>query len=147
MPKATHAYVPEIDVTDRSDTPSFASILDLEVVDFNVNNERQEWNPFDLGGWRRAIITGKNWELSCTAKRSKDSAGNDYLYGKKNKVGDDLKSILKITSPLLEGQLTAETIEIPVVIEITKLLGGSLDVAPLEFTLVSDGVPTVTDAT
>lgn len=141
--------VNEIDVkidksstSNRSSTPSFVTIKDLESGGISVDTGVETWNPFDTKGWQRALATSKAINLSFSGKRNYGDEGNDYVANKWMKNGQACNSTIQLTFP------DGTKVQVPCVIQVTNPGGGdSTNVMPLEWEAVSDGRPTVTGPT
>jgi hypothetical protein len=123
-------------------TPTYAVIADMETFGLSFDNGVEEWNPMDQEGWRRALMTAKGITISLNGKRNEGDAGNDYVAGMAFKNGRDAQSSCQVTMPDGSG-FTMDCI-----VNVTNLGGGdAVNVAPLEFELISDGKPTLIPAT
>lgn len=129
----------QISTNGDNEAPTFVTIKDMESASVDVDTGVETWNPFDQGGWQRALATSKAINFSFSGKRNIGDPGNDYIASKAYANGRDCDSILKITFP------DNSSVQVPVVIAVTN--PGSSDstaVAPLEFDLNSNGKPTYT---
>ena len=125
----------------RSETPSYATIADMESASLSIDTGVETWNPLEAKGWQRALATAKAITISMSGKRNIGDTGNDYIAGKLLKNGQGCNSTYQITFP------NGDKLEVPCVIQVKSLAGAdSTNVAPLEFDLVSDGKPTYTEA-
>ena len=128
--------------TERSETPSYATIADMESASIAIDTGVETWTPLETEGWQRALATAKSATISMSGKRNIGDTGNDYIAGKLLKNGQGCNSTYQITFP------NGDKLEVPCVIQVKSLAGAdSTNVAPLEFDLVSDGKPTYTKAT
>lgn len=127
--------------TERSKTPSYATIADMESASIAIDTGVETWTPLETEGWQRALATAKSATISMSGKRNIGDTGNDYIAGKLLKNGQSCNSTYQITFP------NGDTLEVPCVIQVKSLVGAdSTNVAPLEFDLISDGKPTYTKA-
>lgn len=127
-------------VTSRSKETSFVPVADLVTASIGVETGVETWNPFDQKGWQRALATAKALNISFSGKRNYGDEGNDYIASKWLKNGQECNSTLQIGFP------DGSKVQIPCVIQVTSKGGDSTNVAPLEFTIMSDGKPTYTPA-
>lgn len=118
-------------------------IADMTSFSVSFDDGVEEWKPFDHEGWTRRLKTAKSITISVTGKRNVGDAGNDFVAGLAFKNGRDAEANFVWNFPdgtkiLFKGA----------VINI-KALGASesTDVAPLEFDVMSNGKPEVTEAT
>ena len=128
-------------VTSRSSSSqSFSEIKDLESGGFSTDTGVETWNPFDTHGWQRALATAKAITLDFSGKRNYGDTGNDYVASKYMCNGQACNSTIKLTFP------DETVVSIPCVIQVTNPGGGdSTAVIPLEWSAISDGIPTVTE--
>lgn len=128
--------------TERSKSPSYATIADMESASISIDTGVETWTPLEEEGWQRALATSKSMTISMSGKRNIGDIGNDYIAGKLLKIGQGCNSTYQITFP------NGDKLEVPCVIQVKSLAGAdSTNVAPLEFDLVSDGKLTFTEAT
>ena len=127
--------------TERSKSPSYATIADMESASIAIDTGVETWTPLETEGWQRALATAKSATISMSGKRNIGDTGNDYIAGKLLKNGQSCNSTYQITFP------NGDKLEVPCVIQVKSLVGAdSTNVAPLEFDLISDGKPTYTEA-
>lgn len=131
--------------TSRSASPSdddYVSIADMESASISVDTGVETWNPLEAKGWQRALATSKSITISMSGKRNIGDPGNDYVASKLLKNGQACNTSYKISFP------NGDTLVVPCVIQVKSVAGAdSINVAPLEVDLVSDGKPTYTEAT
>lgn len=131
--------------TSRSVNPSdddYVTIADMESASIAVDTGVETWNPLEAKGWQRALATAKAITISMSGKRNIGDPGNDYVASKLLKNGQACNTTYKITFP------NGDTLVVPSVIQVKSVAGAdSINVAPLEVDLVSDGKPTYTEAT
>jgi len=131
----------KISTNGRGETPSFAIIKECDTFTVALEDNIEEWTPFDTEGWTRRLVTGKSLTITITAKRYVGDPGNDYIAGKLLASGQNSCSVFQWT--FADGAI----LTIPCVINVKNLGGGdSKVVAPVEFDIVSDGTPTYTAA-
>lgn len=119
----------------------FATVADMETFSVSIDTNVEEWSPMDTQGWTRRLATGKGFSISLNGKRHIADAGNDYVAGKRFATGTDLNSVFKWVMP------DGTTIIVDCVLNLSSAGGDSTNVEGLEFEILSDGEPTVTEAT
>lgn len=118
------------------------NIADCESFSVSFDNGVEEWTPFDTQGWVRRLMTAKSVTIEVSAKRNIGDAGNDAVADKAFKNGREAEAPFTWTFPDGTKVEFAEA-----VINVTNHGGGeSTNVAPLEFSVMSNGKPTVTPA-
>lgn len=114
------------------------NILDMENFSVALDNEIQEWKPYDAEGWTRRLMTSKSITITVTGKRNVGDEGNDYIAGLAFLNGSDVSGVIQWTFP------DGKAVIIPCVFNITALgAGETANVAPLEFEAQSNGKPTI----
>ena len=128
--------------TGSGSEASMASIADCETFAVSFDNGVEEWHPFDTEGWARRLMTAKGVTISVTAKRNVGDAGNDTVAGLAFKNGRDVEKDFHWTFP--DGSV----VKFPGAVINVKNIGSgdSTAVAPLEFDVMSNGKPEVTNA-
>lgn len=117
------------------------TIKDMESFSLSVEGNTSKWNPMDMKGWGRALMTGKSMTVSLKGKRNVGDPGNDYVASVAFKDGLNCSSKAAVEFP--DGSKLA----FDCVLDIKSFLGGeSQDVAPLEFDMIVDGKPSFTEA-
>ena len=117
-------------------------IADCISFSISFNNNVEEWTPFGSEGWMNRFMTGKDVTISVSAKRNIGDTGNDMVAGVSFANGHSAEKDFAINFP--DGS-TAWLRN--AVISVTNNSGGdSTNVAPLEFTVMSNGKPTFTPA-
>ena len=119
------------------------TIADMESFSVAFDDGVEEWTPFETEGWKRRLKTGKGVTISISGKRNIGDTGNDFVAGLAFKNGRESEADVEWTFP--DGTVVKFA---GAVINVTAL--GSADstgVAPLEFEVMSNGKPTVTDPT
>ncbi len=118
------------------------TIADCETFGVSFDNGVEEWSPFDMEGWTRRLLTSKAVTISVTAKRNVGDAGNDAVAALAWVNGRNAEKDFQWTFP--DGTVVKF---IGAVINVTNIgAGGSTEVAPLEFDIMSNGKPIVTPA-
>ena len=118
------------------------SIADCESFSVSFDNGVEEWTPFDTEGWVRRLMTAKGITIEVSAKRNIGDEGNDAVADMTFKNGRDAEAPFTWTFP--DGTKVDFG---NAVINVTNHGGGdSTNVAPLEFSVMSNGKPTVTPA-
>jgi hypothetical protein len=130
-----------IDVS-TSDTPSWKTIADCETFEVSFDNGVEEWTPFESEGWVRRLKTAMGVTITVSGKRNIGDDGNDFISGLSLKNGQDAQANFQWTFP--DGTVVVFD---DAVINVTNNLGGdATNVAPLEFEILSNGKPTITEA-
>lgn len=147
MSKVTSGVFPVFDIEFKVGTKGLTSeeadlktVKDMESFSLSIEGSTQNWNPMDMKGWSRALMTGKKLTISLKGKRNVGDDGNDYVASVAFKDGLDCSTIFAVDFP--DGsKLTGDC-----VLDVKSVLGGeSQDVAPLEFDIIVDGKPTFTE--
>lgn len=121
---------------------TFSTIAECTTFSISIDNGVEEWTPFDTEGWTKRLPTSKSVTISVTAQRSIGDAGNDFVAGLAFKNGQDAYAGFKWTLPSGMVVIFANA-----VINVKNLgSGDSTAVAPLEFDVMSNGKPTITEA-
>lgn len=117
------------------------TVKDMESFSIAIDGNVQNWNPMDMKGWSRALMTGKKLTISLKGKRNVGDDGNDYVAGVAFKDGLDCSTKFSVVFP------DGSTLAGDCVLDVKNALGGeSQDVSPLEFDIICDGKPTYTEA-
>ena len=123
-------------------TPNYVTIADCETFEVSFDNGVEEWTPFESEGWVRRLMTAKSVTITVSGKRNVGDDGNDFIAGLTFANGRDSEAGFKWT--FKDG---TEVEFSDAVISVTNNSGGdSTNVAPLEFSVMSNGKPTVTPA-
>lgn len=117
-------------------TATYTVVKDAESLAIAIDGSVEEWNPMDMKGWKRRLMTAKSLSISMGGKRNYGDPGNDYVAGLAYKMGQDCNSAMKITFP------NGDALIIPCVINVTSLAGDSTAIDALEWEALSDGKPT-----
>ena len=127
-----------VGATKENATP----IADMETFSVSIDNGVEEWHPFDTEGWVRRLMTAKGLTISVNGKRNIGDAGNDFVAGKAFVNGRDAEGYFCWTFP--DGM----KVEFDAAVYNIKNVGAgdSTNVGPLEFEVLSNGKPTVTEA-
>lgn len=130
-----HNHVFEI----GADAENLNSIANLETANVTFDNGVEEWHPFEGEGWVSRLLTSKSVTAEFSGKRTIGDTGQEFVVAKKMVTGQLANGVLKWTFP------SGSTLVIPGVISVTNDGGGdSTNVAPLEFSVMSNGKPTFT---
>lgn len=118
------------------------TIADCVTFSIAFNNKVEEWTPFNADGWMRRYMTGKDVTISVSAKRNIGDAGNDMISAVSFENEHEAERDFAINFP--DGSKVWFK---NAVISVTNNGGGdSTNVAPLEFTVMSNGKPVFTPA-
>jgi len=123
-----------INITGRTGNTSTV-VKDSESLEITIDGSIEEWNPMDMGGWVRRLMTAKSLSVSMGGKRNYGDPGNDYVASLGFKNGQDCNSIFTINFP------NGDKLTFNCVINTTKMGGASTDVDALEWEALSDGRP------
>lgn len=128
--------------TSGRTTPGTSTVVkDAESLAIAIDGNIEEWNPMDMGGWARRLMTAKSLTVSMGGKRNYGDPGNDYVAGLAWKIGQACNSIFTINFP------NGDKLEFPCVINVTTMGGDSTAIDALEWEAQSDGKPTYTPET
>lgn len=123
-----------------SETADMVAIKNLTTFSVSIDNNVEEWTSMDQEGWVSRLMTGKGMIISLTGKRTIGDAGNDYVAGLTFKNGQDVETVFEWVFP------SGLTVKFNAVVNVKNVGGGeSTDAAPLEFDVMSNGKPTVTE--
>lgn len=135
----------EIGVSATSATPPVWTYAELcagiEGMEFNENEQNQQFFFLCGEGFASNIVTGAAPELVITGRRIVGDTAQDYIAGLQMKLGDERNSSVRITSG---GKVITCDCSIGA---ITSFGGQALDVNAFGCTIRLCGKPTVTDAT
>lgn len=120
---------------DNLETAEYTTVKDAESLSISIDGGIEEWNPMDMKGWTRRLMTAKSLSISMGGKRNYGDPGNDYVAGLAYKNGQDCNSAMKITFP------NGDALIVPCVINVTSLGGESTAIDALEWEAQSDGKP------
>lgn len=123
----------------ESATVDMVTIADLETFSVSIDNNIEEWTPMTTEGWVRRLQTGKGFSISLNGKRNIGDAGNDYVASKMFATGRDVETKFEWTMP------SGLKVEFDCVLNISSAGGDSTNVDVLEFEVMSNGKPTVTE--
>lgn len=128
--------------TSASGAAAMKNIADCETFSVAFDNGVEEWNAMDAEGWIRRLMTSKGVTISVTAKRNVGDTGNDFVAGLAWKNGRNAEADFQWTFP--DGTVVKFT---KAVINVKNVGGGdATNVAPLEFDVMSNGKPEITEA-
>lgn len=120
---------------DNLETAEYTTVKEAESLSISIDGGIEEWNPMDMKGWTRRLMTAKSLSISMGGKRNYGDPGNDYVAGLAYKNGQDCNSAMKITFP------NGDALIVPCVINVTSLGGDSTALDALEWEAQSDGRP------
>lgn len=123
----------------ESTIEKMVTIADLETFSVSIDNNIEEWTPMTTEGWIRRLQTGKGFSISLNGKRNIGDPGNDYVASKMFATGRDVETKFEWTMP------SGLKVEFDCILNISSAGGDSTDVDVLEFEVMSNGKPTVTD--
>lgn len=119
------------------------NIADMETFSVAIDNNIEEWKPYDQLGWARRLLTGKSITISAAGKRNYGDDGNDYVASKAMAEGREAEGCFQWSFPDGTKFLFENA-----VFNITAFLAAdSTNVAPLEFDALSNGKPQLIAAT
>lgn len=146
MPKITSGVYPVFNNEFKigtngteSTTEEMVTIADLETFSVSIDNNIEEWTPMTTEGWIRRLQTGKGFSISLNGKRNIGDTGNDYVASKMFATGRDVETKFEWTMP------SGLKVEFDCIINISSAGGDSTDVDVLEFEVMSNGKPKVTE--
>ncbi len=128
-----------VNMAGRTGTTSTV-VKDAESLGISIDGNVEEWNPMDMAGWVRRLMTSKSLTVSMGGKRNYGDPGNDYVAGLAWKNGQDCNSIFTVTFP------NGDKLVFDCVINVTSMAGDSTAIDALEWEALSDGKPTYTPA-
>lgn len=118
------------------------AIADMETFSVAFDDGVEEWNPYDAEGWVRRLKTAKGITISVKGKRNLGDVGNDYVADKAFKNGRNAEGFFSWVFP--DGTTVSWD---NAIYNITALgAADATNVAPLEFDVLSNGKPTITQA-
>lgn len=125
-----------------STSDDMATIADCETFSMSMDGNVEEWTPMTTEGWIRRMMTGKGFSISISGKRNVGDTGNDYIASKLFATGSNVESVF-------EWEFADGTVvSFNCIINVSNAgTGDSTNVAPLEFEIMSNGKPTVTEPT
>ena len=113
----------------------------IESMEFNENEQNQQFFFLCGEGFANNETTGAAPELTITGRRIVGDTAQDYIAGLQFKLGSERRTSVKITA---EGKVITCDCTIG---GITSFGGNTLDVNAFGCTIRFNGKPTVTDAT
>ena len=125
-----------------ADKATATTIADMETFSVSFSNGVETWTPMEHKGWQRALMTAKAVTITINGKRNKGDAGNDFIAKKAFTNGRDSEGYFCWTFP------DGTTVEWDMAVFDVKNMGAgdSTNVAPLEFDVISNGKPKVTQS-
>jgi hypothetical protein len=131
----------EIGTAESSGTWTYSRLCaGIESMEFNVNEQNQQYFFLCGEGFAANEVTGSAPELSISGRRIVGDAAQDYIVGKQFALGDNRKSSVKITA---EGNVITCDCTIG---DVVSFGGASTDVNTFSCTIRFNGKPTVTTA-
>ena len=125
-----------------SSDSDMVTISELETFSVSMDNNIEEWSSMTAEGWKSRMQTGKSFSISLTGKRDIGDPGNDYVAGLFFKTAQDVESKFNWVFP------DGTKVSFNCLISVTNVGGGdSTNVGGLEFEVMSNGKPTVTEPT
>lgn len=128
---------------------TYFELKNTTAVNFSMDNNKEEFVPFNGGGWKKAYITSKGLGISVEKKyKPAEDADKKLMELALSKTAYEHNyASIKFTFPMIaEKATTAATFEAEVAISISDLVSqGSEDVANLKFEGTVNGKPTYTE--
>lgn len=116
------------------------SIADMESFSVSFDDGVEEWTPYDSEGWTRRLKTAKSISIDVSGKRNVGDKGNDFIAGLAFANGREAEVKFQWTFP--DG---TKVVFDNAVLNLSVLgASDSTAVAPLEFSIMSNGKPEVT---
>ncbi len=115
-------------------------VKDAESLSIAIDNNIDEWDAMDAGGWKRRLMTAKSITISMGGKRNYGDPGNDYVASLFMQNGQACNSIFTVTFP------NGDKLVMPCVISVTSLGGEATATGALEWEAQSDGIPSYIEA-
>ena len=120
---------------------SVQTIAEMSSFSVTIDGQVQEWTAMEDEGWTKRLVTGKSLTISLSGKRCIGDTGNDFVFDKALKTGTDCNAYFEWEMP------SGAKLTMNCVVSVTNPGGGeSIDVAPLEFDIMSNGKPDYTSA-
>ena len=120
---------------------SAQTVADMESFSIAIDGNVEEWTPMEQEGWKRRLKTGCGITISLKGKRNVGDAGNDFAAGLAYKTGQESEAYFEWVMP--DGTTIAME---NAVVNVTAGGGDSTNVEPLEFSVMSNGKPSITTA-
>lgn len=134
-------YKIEIGAPVEAGEPQLNAVSNVESMEMKLKGTTKAWNPMELKGWTRNMVTGKTLSFTFKGKRCYGDAGNDFVAGKLTATGSGCAAVLKITFP------NGDALVCGGLVDITSSFGGaSTDMDSMEWTYTVDGVPDYQEA-
>lgn len=135
----------EIGVSATTADPPVYTYADLckgiESMEFNENEQNQQYFFLCGEGFAHNEVTGAAPELVISGRRIVGDTAQDYIAGLQFKLGSERNTSVKITA---EGKEITCNVSVGA---ITSFGGSTLDINSFGCTLRFNGKPTITDAT
>lgn len=141
MPKVNPVYEDGfwIGTAYSNSTWTYAKICEgVKSVNENSNEQNQQAYYLCGNGGAHNEVTGAAWQYDFECDRVEGDDAQNYIVGLKHKFGEDRKSSLKIIE---HGQ---QTIADVTVANIVTFGGNAIELDKLNFSLMVNGIPTVT---
>jgi hypothetical protein len=131
-----------IGTAESSGTWSYAKLCKgIESMEFNANEQNQQYFFLCGGGFAHNEVTGGAPELTISGRRIAGDEAQDYIVSKQLALGSARNSSVKIVA---EGkQITCDCS----IGNVTSFGGSTLDINSFGCTIRFNGTPTVTTAT
>ncbi len=123
---------------ENGQTATSTIVKEAESLSITVDNGIEEWNPMDMKGWVRRLMTAKSISVSMGGKRNYGDPGNDYVASLAYKNGQECNSVFFIVFP------NGDKLQFDCVINVTTMAGDSTSIDALEWEALSDGKPVYT---
>lgn len=120
---------------------AFVSIANMESFEISFDGNVETFNPFELGGFQRALKTGLALSLSSDIKREYGDAGNDAIAETMFLVGEEC------TKEFQWKMVNGTTVDFKAVVNVESLGGASTDIETMSVTFTVDGKPEITEGT
>ena len=125
--------------TDTADK----QIANCEEFGVSCDNGVEEWTAFENGGWKSRMMTAKSVTISVKGKRTIGDEGNNLVASVAFLNGRSVEHPFQWTFPDGTKVLFPNAI-----ISVTNCgSGASTNAAPLEFEVMSNGKPVITEGT
>ena len=119
---------------------AFVPISNMESFEMSFEGNVATWNPFELGGFQRAMKTGLAMSLSSDIKREYGDAGNDAIAETMWEIGQEATKEFEWT--MADGTV----VSFNAVINVESIGGATTDVETMSVTFTVDGKPEIKEA-
>lgn len=135
-------YENQFKLGDAGEQTPETAIANCEEFSVAFDNGVEEWHAFEEEGWVSRLMTAKSVTITVKAKRTVGDSGNDTVSALAFKNGREAEKNFLWTFP--DG---ATVLFKNAVFNVTNNgSGASTNVAPLEFSVMSNGKPVYTPA-